>query len=58
MTETAERPVADHPVAAGGDVEAVLQQVREAVARTREAIAETQELLGASLHSDDQAAAP
>jgi hypothetical protein len=57
MTETAERPVANQP-AAGGDVEAVLQQVREAVARTREAIAETQELLGAVPHPDDEAAAP
>jgi hypothetical protein len=58
MTETAERPVANQPAAAGGEVEAVLQQVREAVARTREAIAETQELLGAAPHPDDEAAAP
>lgn len=58
MTETAERPVADQTAASGGEVEAVLQQVREAVARTREAIAETQQLLGAVTHPDDEAAAP
>jgi hypothetical protein len=58
MTEIGERPMADHAAAEGSEVEAVLQQVREAVARTREAIAETQELLAATPHTDDGAAAP